>query len=155
MNNSLSFEEVKILLDESKSFEKALHDLMNTVVRSNVFEVSPGQYQLLFLIHERKDINQKIIAKILHITPATLSVRLQRLEKAGYVSKEVDPSDKRNYILKVNPKGVNMINKGRSIMEDATIRVLEGFSYEDILIIKSYIEKMKNNVGKLKEEMEC
>lgn len=155
MKDGLSFEDVKILLDESKSFEKALHDLMNTVVKQNVFEVSSGQFQLLFLIHQRKDINQKVIAKMLHITPATLSVRLQRLEKAGYVTKEVDPTDKRNYILTVTKKGIDTISKGRSIMENATIRVLDDFSYEDILIIKGYIEKMKKNVGKLKEEIEC
>lgn len=155
MNEHLSFKEIEILLDESKSFEKSLHDLMNTVAKSNVFGLSPGQYKLLFLIDNEKDMNQKIIAKILHITPATLSVRLQRLEKAGYVSKEMDPNDKRNSILTVTPSGKELIIKGRSIMENATTRVLEGFSYEDILVIKGYIERMKENVRKLKEEIEC
>lgn len=155
MNENLSFKEIEILLDESKSFEKSVQELMSTVSKSNVFGLSPGQYKLLFLIDSEKDMNQKVLAKILHITPATLSVRLQRLEKTGYLSKEVDPNDKRNSILTVTPSGKELIVLGRGFMENATIRILDGFTYEDILVIKGYIERMKENVRKLKEEIEC
>ena len=55
--------------------------------------------------------NQKILAERLKITPATLSVRLQRLEKAGFIEKIVSKQDKRNITLHITEKGNKEIEK--------------------------------------------
>ena len=58
-------------------------------------------YQILLLEFLQKRYYQNALAKKLNITKATLSVRLQRLEKLGYLTKTQDKNDKRNYILNI------------------------------------------------------
>lgn len=53
------------------------------------------------MLQNHQNINQNALAKKLNITKATLSVRLQRLEKLGYLTRTQDKNDKRNYILNI------------------------------------------------------
>lgn len=155
MKDDLTIEDVKGLLEEYRRFEKSCAELMAVQIKKKDITLSPEQSRLLFMIDSGKMNNQKVVAKKMHITPATLSVRLQRLEKAGYVRRKIDPNDKRNYILEVEPKGKELVKDSIEIMEEAAMQLFTGFTRDEFLMLQGYLERMKNNVRKLKEDKLC
>ena len=99
----LEFEDIKEIFLQFKSLHKNIHEF--TSKKSNIQSLSADQCYLLGLIDHFGHPNQKILAERLKITPATLSVRLQRLEKAGFIEKIVSKQDKRNITLHITEKG--------------------------------------------------
>ena len=99
----LEFEDIKEIFLQFKSLHKNIHEF--TSKKSNIQSLSADQCYLLGLLDHFGHPNQKILAERLKITPATLSVRLQRLEKAGFIEKIVSKQDKRNITLHITEKG--------------------------------------------------
>lgn len=155
MNNDLTIEDIKALMEEFRRFKKSCDELMVCTIRQKDIEILPEQSRLLLMIDSGKMINQKEIARKMHITPATLSVRLQRLEKAGYVRREIDPNDKRNYILMVEPKGKELVKNSIAIMEQVATKIFKGFTKEEFSFLLGCLERMKNNVRNIKEDELC
>ena len=79
-------------------------------------------------------------------------MRLQRLEKLGYLTKTQDKNDKRNYILNITETGEVFIETAIRIMKEKTLIMFEGVSKEQIAIINDVIDIMKNNIKKCKGE---
>ena len=79
-------------------------------------------------------------------------MRLQRLEKLGYLTKTQDKNDKRNYILNITETGEIFIETAIRIMKEKTLIMFEGVSKEQITIINDVIDIMKNNIKKCKVE---
>ena len=95
-----------------------------------------------------------MLAERLKITPATLSVRLQRLQKAGYIEKIVSVQDKRNVTLHTTDKGKKEISECKEGMKSFTVRLFDGISKEDIEKMKEYCEIFERNMNVMKEELD-
>ena len=93
----ISFDDVEEVINNFQGLNKTMHYMM--MEKTEKFDISPDQTRLLFMLQNHQNINQNALAKKLNITKATLSVRLQRLEKLGYLTRTQDKNDKRNYIL--------------------------------------------------------
>ncbi len=61
--------------------------------------------------------NQKILAERLKITPATLSVRLQRLEKAGFIEKIVSKQDKEILLCILQKKEIKKLKVVKMVLK--------------------------------------
>ena len=109
---------------------------------------------MLALIDRFDHPNQKILAERLKITPATLSVRLQRLEKAGFIEKVVSRHDKRNVTLHITEKGNKEIKKNKNDMKIFTTRLFEGINKEDLDRMKAYCQIFEKNILLMKEELD-
>lgn len=109
---------------------------------------------MLGLIDHFDHPNQKILAERLNITPATLSVRLQRLEKAGFIEKVVSRHDKRNVSLHITEKGKNEIKSCKDGMKMFTTRLFGGINKEDLDRMKAYCQIFEKNIRLMKEELD-
>ena len=98
--------------------------------------------------------NQKKLAERLKITPATLSVRLQRLEKAGFIEKIPDRNDKRNFTLHTTEKGNQTILNCKDEMINFSLRLFEGINKEDLDRMKTYCQILKKNIQSMKGEFD-
>lgn len=97
-------------LPESLHFIRVLWRLehaMNKRSRRMLKElgVTAQQRFLLKVLALRPGSSPGELAKVLHVTPATVTRVVQRLEDAGYLGREVDPSDSRKLRLHLTPKG--------------------------------------------------
>ena len=146
----ISFDDVEKMINNFHSLHKTMHYMM--MEKTEKFNISPDQTRLLFILQNHQNINQNALAKKLNITKATLSVRLQRLEKLGYLTKTQDKNDKRNYILNITETGEVFIETAIRIMKEKTLIMFEGVSKEQIAIINDVIDIMKNNIKKCKGE---
>lgn len=152
MKDQLCFEDIKGIFLQFKSLHKKILEL--TTKKSNMEGLSADQYYLLFLIEHSDHPNQKMLAERLKITPATLSVRLQRLQKAGYIEKIVSVQDKRNVTLHTTDKGKKEISECKEGMKSFTVRLFDGISKEDIEKMKEYCEIFERNMNVMKEELD-
>ncbi len=121
--------------------KKAIKLLSNNI---QCKELSVEQFFLLSRIVSQ--MSQKCLAKILHISEATLSVRISRLEKNGYVIREVNPNDKRYYNLKVSDKGKKLLDENFEVIKNTMASIFEGIQDEDFEYILSLLNKLKSNI---------
>lgn len=106
---------------------------------------------LLYLIW-KTDLSQAEIAKHLHITQATLSERIKRLERDGYLRRVPDEKDRRKHKLVLNEKAgqevddcIIRINK----MHEKIFKNLNTDDYDHVMHILDVIEE--NMKGMLEE----
>ena len=148
----LEFEDIKEIFLQFKSLHKIIHEL--TSKKSSIEGLSADQCYLLALIDCFDHPNQKILAERLKITPATLSVRLQRLEKAGFIEKVVSRHDKRNVTLHITEKGNKEIKSCKDDMKMFTTRLFGGINKEDLDRMKAYCQIFEKNIRLMKEELD-
>lgn len=144
------FDDLEYLMNNFQILNKTMHYMM--MEKTEKFDISPDQTKLLFVIKNHQNINQNALAKKLNITKATLSVRLQRLEKLGYLTRTQDSNDKRNYILEVTKTGEAFVEAAIKVMKEKTLMMFEGVSREQIAVINDVINIMKKNIEKCKGE---
>ena len=150
--DQLEFENIKEIFLQFKSLHKNIHEF--TSKKSNMQGLSAEQCYLLALIDRFDHPNQKMLAERLKITPATLSVRLQRLEKAGFIEKIVSSQDKRNVTLRITEKGNKEIKSCKDEMKMFTKRLFEGINKEDLDRMKGYCQIFEKNIRLMKEHLD-
>ena len=130
-----------------------MHYLLNE--KTKQFDLSASQIRLLMIVKKHQNINQNALAKKLNVTKATLSVRLQRLEKMGYLTKKQDIHDKRNYILNITDMGDTFINEGMEILQEKILNLFKGVIKEQISQLNDVINIIKLNIEEYKGERQC
>lgn len=146
----INYSDVKELIDNFQDFHKNVHYTM--MEKTDQFDISANQTRLLLVVQKHQDIKQNVLAKKLNVTKATLSVRLQRLEKLGYLTRLQDEHDKRNYKIKITSMGEAFIEEAIKIMKEKTMIIFEGVTKEQINVINDVIKIMKENIEKCKGE---
>ena len=79
-------------------------------------------------------------------------MRLQRLEKLGYLTRVQDEHDKRNYVLNITNTGEAFIEQATKIMKEKIMILFKGVSKEQINVINDVIKIMKKNIEECKGE---
>lgn len=129
---------------------RQIHKLHMQLMAQHCHETTPDQGKLLFVI-SKKEMSQKELARVLHITEATLSVRIKRLLDAGYIERKVDANDKRMNTIVLSCKGKQEIENMNEYMKRYHELLGRGITQEEYDTIIHAIVKVQNN---LKEEME-
>lgn len=68
-------------------------------------ELSPRQFQLLGLLHDRGPTGQRELGQAMEIDPSILVTLLNPLEAAGLLSRQRDTVDRRRHLVKLTAKG--------------------------------------------------
>ena len=85
------------------------------------------------------------------MTPATLTVMLNRMEKAGLVVRKTASLDQRSQLVYATKKGRDIREKTYALMEKAMRRAYEGIT-EELEAYKRVLEKVRKNVEEMAEE---
>lgn len=108
---------------------------------------------LYLIVHT--DLTQKQIAKKLSISEATLSVRMKKLEKDGYLKRVVDPADRRKYKLEATPLGIENIDMAISRLNKIHHHMLKGITQEDTAHMMHILGVIENNLEEMKGEQDA
>lgn len=152
MNSQLDFDDIRMTFLEFRKLHKSIREL--TGKKGDMHGLSQDQCYLLVLIERMDHPNQKMLAERLKITPATLSVRLQRLERAGFIEKVPNENDKRNFTLHTTEKGKQTILSCKDEMINFSLRLFEGINKEDLDRMKTYCQILKKNIQSMKGEFD-
>lgn len=108
--------------------------------------IHPGQIPVLSLVAEHEGISLREMADMIHIKPPTVTVTVQRLERAGLVCKKPDPSDQRISRIFLTEKGENIKREIKNLFEENERILKKGFSDEEVDQLRIYLKKMIHNM---------
>ncbi|SDC13851.1 DNA-binding transcriptional regulator, MarR family [Terribacillus halophilus] len=107
-----------------------------------------GQYIFLTRICENPKTNLANLTEMVKVDKATTTKAVQKLINLGYISKQQNKKDKREFELIATEKGLEIykiiINEERKHLEFS----FDGFSEEEVKMATYLIEKMSKNIEK-------
>lgn len=123
-------------------------------IQSQLAEVGlyRGQPPILMLLYKNDGMSQKEMARALILSPATMTVTLKRMEKAGLVLREMDEHDQRILRVHLSEKGREMCENGESRIGVVTAELLEGFTLEEQQQLNEYLSRIARNMERVVEK---
>lgn len=123
-------------------------------IQSQLAEVGlyRGQPPILMLLYKNDGMSQKEMARALNLSPATMTVTLKRMEKAGLVLREMDEHDQRILRVHLSEKGREMCETGESRIGVVTAELLEGFTLEEQQQLNEYLGRIACNMERVVEK---
>jgi DNA-binding MarR family transcriptional regulator len=106
------------------------------------FGVTSGQAALLHIIRRSPGIGVRELAARERIAPASMSVAVARLEKAGLVRRTADPLDRRRQALWVTEEGDRILRTVRTRRTAWLAARLKRLSPEQIAAVEAAIEPL-------------
>jgi DNA-binding MarR family transcriptional regulator len=110
--------------------------------------VTAPQRFLLKVVGMRPGCSPGQLARFLHVTPATVTRVVQRMEAAGFVRREADPDDSRRVRLHLTPKGRKVEERCSGQNESPITAVLEASP-------RARVEEARQLLGALVEALEA
>ena len=97
--------------------------------------------------------SQKELAEHLNVTPAAVTGALKKLEKNGYVERNLGQDNRYNE-LRITEKGRAIVSESCKIFSETDESMFEGFSDEELDTYISCLEKLQANIRKQCERKE-
>jgi DNA-binding MarR family transcriptional regulator len=82
------------------------------------------------------------LAEIMGLTTGAVTRVIDRLEQAGYVRREADPTDRRRVVVEVVPERVATIESLLDSLERAAAQEVERYSPEQLALINDFLSRM-------------
>ena len=129
------------------SFMRTLHAYRRLMSRS-IFEheIPPGQIFALREIGHEDGITQRDLADRLRISRPTLTVMLQKMEKAGIVERRADEGDQRFTHLHLTTEGAALHDRMRGVMGELVSQVMGSMSERDRSELTRLLGLMHDNI---------
>ena len=74
-------------------------------------ELSLSQMQLVRMIRDREEATITELAELLHVSPPSASVMVDRLVEKGIVTREQSRKDRRKVLVRISPEAIKRIEK--------------------------------------------
>ena len=133
----------ELILDISHLYlVKCLHQLKG-------LGIHPRQIPILAILHGMDGCSQKEIAQQLGVKPPTVTVSIQRLEKAGLLCRKQDKKDQRVIRIYLTDKGRDVIREGMGVMQRTEEMVFRDFSETEMCLLRRFLEQMMKNIEAL------
>lgn len=137
--------------NETLRFMKTLWSLVHGLdVRSKWMERNLGvtgpQRLVLRIVGRQPGVAASEIAHALDLHPSTLTGILARLEKRGYLTRDVDPSDRRRARFRLTPRGARVDRERKGTVEAAVRRALTRASTAEVSHTQAFLSLLINEL---------
>ena len=105
-----------------------------------------GQMPVLNYLAEHPGCTQVEMADFLQVSPASIALSTKRLQKAGYLTKEVDEDNLRCKRLYLSEQGAKVRELCREKMDLLDRKAFEGFSEEELCTLVQLIDRITINL---------
>lgn len=145
---------------ENEEEEPGLQDLLIEINRRYMGKcfrrfmelgIYPGQLPILGMLKKHDGYSQKELAEHIHVKPPTVTVTIQRLEKAGMVYRKPDEKDQR-------VARIFLSEKGRAAMDNALAEVkkyerllFRGFGETELCLMRRFFQQIIGNIDEIPE----
>ncbi len=139
---------------DSSPFIAWIHNLSKNQMKylnSKIADLDLGhEMRFIIMIYDNPNISQDDLVSISAQSKASIAKSLKKLEDKGFIKRQVNPENRRKYMLKTTPKGDELVPKIRQISKDWEVEV--GITDEDEKL-KQRIREIAINAMKLVGEM--
>ena len=128
--------------------ERSLQVKSEIKKKNRELSLQKGQFIFLTRICENKGINFIELSKILTVDKSTTTKAVKKLIEAGYINKEQDEKDKREYKLYPTKKALEVYDLIIT-EENRNIDIcMEGLKKKEREVVENLLEKMSENAAK-------
>ncbi|MFR5875585.1 MAG: MarR family winged helix-turn-helix transcriptional regulator [Eubacterium sp.] len=120
---------------------------------SNEEGLFSGQQHIILLLKHNRGLTVGQLAERLGVAPATVSVSIKRMEKAGFVEKTADENDARITKLYLTEKGEAAPDHIKEKMDSQEKYITNGMSKEEVRLFSDLLDKAINNLLEQEEDI--
>ena len=106
-----------------------------------------GQGFILFHLWHHDGIPQNVIAHALHVSPATMTNTLQRMERDGWITRERDSEDQRIVRVHITEKAKAMREEAREAFRDLEKEVTSVLTKDERKTLQGLLEKLHEHLA--------
>ena len=110
------------------------------------------QCQVLGCLAFKGACSQSELAELIHVEPPTLVGILDRMQRDGWITREICKNDRRRKLItptsNAEPVWQKILDCGRRVRKKATT----GITPEQLLVLKQLLEKVRSNLGQQPDE---
>ena len=129
----------KIHQSSGRIFSKILKD-------SGIDDINPAQGRILFVLWSKDEIPITELARRTMLSKSTLTSMLDRLEKAGYLTRIRSKKDRRTILIKRTEKDKRLESKYMQVSEEMTKLFYNGFTRAEIDKFENTLERVLSNL---------
>ena len=116
-------------------------------LRANGYTITVDQWLVIKAILENPGVLQQELAAMVFKDTASVTRIIELLVKAGYMTRDTDPDDRRKTILTVNDKGIKIIEDVQAVILVNREKALKGISPEALQMTSDAMKKIIENVN--------
>jgi DNA-binding MarR family transcriptional regulator len=105
-----------------------------------------GQPLVLRALWEQEGLTHTDLAQRLHVTPATITKMLQRMENAGFVVSRPDPGDQRVSRVYLTEAGCAIQTKVEAVWQTMEQETFGGFTPEEHALLRRFLLHIRENL---------
>jgi len=109
--------------------------------------LSPRQFHLLGLLHDRGAMGQSELGQTMGIDPSILVTMLNPLDADGLVSRERDPADRRRHLVTLTPAGDQHLSRAAEAQRVAENALLVGLDVEQREQLRRLLLAVQTGLG--------
>ena len=109
----------------------------------------PGQMPMLDILYRQEGLSQREICSRLCNKPSTVTVSLQRMEKAALIYRVADAKDKRIQRIYLTDSGKEIHREVEKIRKEVGSVMLQGMTPKEVDHLKKQILQMQENMEKM------
>lgn len=111
-----------------------------------------GQQHIILLLKHGEGLTVSQVAEVIGVAPATASVSIKRMEKAGFIEKRSDEVDARITKLYLTSKGKAIPDKIREKINEQEKFITNGFTDEEVALFTEFLERALKNLNETEEK---
>jgi DNA-binding MarR family transcriptional regulator len=112
----------------------------------NALGLYRGQPPILEALLEQDGRTHSDLASVLRIQPATVTKMVQRMEQAGFVTRQPDPNDQRVSRVYLTAAARAIQDDVVQISQTLAGETLQGFRPEEIMLLRRFLIQMRDNL---------
>jgi DNA-binding MarR family transcriptional regulator len=112
--------------------ENRMRSYMKRVFKENGFGISPAQIGILFLLVKNNSQSMSDLSRVLEIDNSAITRLVDSLEAMGFVKRDSNPSDRRQYLIYLTEKGKKEITRAKKIVRETNSKVIKNIPEEDL-----------------------
>ncbi|MBQ6507931.1 MAG: winged helix-turn-helix transcriptional regulator [Flexilinea sp.] len=120
--------------------------------KSQSYGLYVGQPQVLAFVRQNPGCTQTEIAEHLGVSSASIAFSTKRLQKAGYLMKQVNHLNMRCNKLYVTHEGEEVLDRFKDVYDEMNLAMFEGFTDEELEQLRSFTERVNKNMEKMISE---
>ncbi len=120
--------------------------------KSQSYGLYVGQPQVLRFVRSHPGCTQIEIADNLGVSSASIAFSTKRLQKAGYLMKQVNHLNMRCNKLYVTREGEEVLDRFQEVYDEMYKTMFDGFTEEEIEMLGSFVDRAAKNLERMISE---
>ncbi|MGO9117311.1 MAG: MarR family winged helix-turn-helix transcriptional regulator [Desulfomonilaceae bacterium] len=127
--------------------QQAVKRHANKILAAEGIRITVAQSGILFLLKQQDRRMISELGKILGIENSAMTGLVDRLEKLGFVTRIMDPADRRALLICATPAGLEEVERAKPIIRRVNEAIKTGFSEYEIDVLKRVLADISEFKG--------